>query len=82
VELLKTIAPHVAKVAMLFNPASATYAEYWLKPFKAAAAAFGMEAISAPVNDGSELIRYLPRSHASRTAGLSRCRTPSRLPIA
>jgi ABC-type uncharacterized transport system substrate-binding protein len=55
VELLKAIAPHVARVAMLFNPASATYAEYWLKPFKAAAAYFGMEAISAPIHAGSEL---------------------------
>ncbi len=55
VELLKAIAPHVARVAMLFNPASATYAEYWLKPFKAAAAYFGMEAILVPIHDGSEI---------------------------
>src|SRR6516164_7199379 len=34
-ELLKEIAPRIARVAMLFNPASATYAEYWLNPFKA-----------------------------------------------
>ena len=39
----------------MFNPASATYAEYWLKPFKAAAAAFAVEAIAVPVRDGSEL---------------------------
>jgi putative tryptophan/tyrosine transport system substrate-binding protein len=49
-ELLKEIAPHVARVAMLF-----TYAEYWLTPFKAAAASFGVEAIVAPVHDRSEL---------------------------
>ena len=35
-ELLKEIAPRVARVAMLFNPASAPYAEYWLNPVKAA----------------------------------------------
>jgi putative ABC transport system substrate-binding protein len=40
VELLKEVAPHIARVVMLFNPTSATYAEYWLKPFKAAAASF------------------------------------------
>jgi hypothetical protein len=30
VELLKEIAPRVARIAMLFNPATAIYAEYWL----------------------------------------------------
>jgi putative ABC transport system substrate-binding protein len=54
-ELLKEIAPRVARVAMLFNPATATYAEYWLNPFKAAAASFAVEAIVAPVHDVSEI---------------------------
>jgi putative ABC transport system substrate-binding protein len=54
-ELLKEIAPRVARVAMLFNPATATYAEYWLNPFKAAAVSFAMEAAAAPVHDSSEL---------------------------
>jgi putative ABC transport system substrate-binding protein len=56
VELLKEIAPRVAQVAMLFNPATATYADYWLNPFKAAAASFAVEAIAAPVQDRSELV--------------------------
>jgi putative tryptophan/tyrosine transport system substrate-binding protein len=55
VELLKEIAPRTARVAMLFNPAAAPYAEYWLNPFKVAAQSFAMEAIAAPVRDGSEL---------------------------
>jgi ABC-type uncharacterized transport system substrate-binding protein len=55
VELLKEIAPRVARVALLFNPATATYAEYYLNPFKAAAASFGVEAIVAPVRATSEL---------------------------
>ena len=54
-ELLKEIAPRVARVAFLFNPATATYAEYYLTPFKAAAASFAVEAIAAPVHDTSEL---------------------------
>ena len=54
-ELLKEIAPRVTRVAMLFNPATATYAEYFLNPFKAAAASFAVEAIAAPVRDTSEL---------------------------
>jgi putative ABC transport system substrate-binding protein len=49
-ELLKEIAPRVARVGMLFNPAAAaTIAEHWLNPFKAAAASFAVEAIAAPV---------------------------------
>ena len=38
VELLKEIAPRVVKVAMVFDPAMAPFASYYLNPFKAAAA--------------------------------------------
>jgi putative ABC transport system substrate-binding protein len=55
VELLKETAPRVARVAILFNPTTATYSEYWLKSFKAAAASFALEAIEAPVRDRSDL---------------------------
>jgi putative ABC transport system substrate-binding protein len=55
VELLKEIAPRVGRVAMLFNPVSATYSEYWLNPFRTAAASFAVEAIEATVRDGSDL---------------------------
>ena len=54
-ELLKQIAPRIARVAMLFNPVSAPYADYWLNPFKAATPTFAVEAIAAPVRDTSEL---------------------------
>jgi putative ABC transport system substrate-binding protein len=54
-DLLKQIAPRVGRVAILFNPASATYAEYWLNPFRVAADAFAVQAISAPFRDMSEL---------------------------
>jgi len=54
-ELLKEIAPRVNRVALLFNPATAPYVEYWLSPFKAAAASFTLEPIAAPVRDASEL---------------------------
>ena len=54
-ELLKEIAPRVNRVAFLFNPATARYAEYFLNPFKAAAASFAVEAIAAPVREASAL---------------------------
>jgi putative tryptophan/tyrosine transport system substrate-binding protein len=53
-ELLQEIAPRVNRVAILFNPATATYAEIYLSSFKAAAAALGVEAIVAPVRGISE----------------------------
>jgi ABC-type uncharacterized transport system substrate-binding protein len=54
-ELLKEIAPRVVGVAVLFNPATAPYAEYWLNPFKAAATSFAFEVTVAPIHDASEL---------------------------
>ncbi len=54
-ELLKEVAPRVTRVAFLFNPATAPFAEYYVTPFKAAATSFAVEAIAAPVRDTSEL---------------------------
>jgi putative ABC transport system substrate-binding protein len=54
-ELLREIAPRVARVGLLFNPATAPYAESWLNPFKAAGASFGVQGVAAPVSGTSEL---------------------------
>jgi putative tryptophan/tyrosine transport system substrate-binding protein len=70
VELLKEIAPGVARVAMLFNPSSAPFAEFWLKPFKAAAAKFAVEAIAAPVHEGSELESVVATQAREPNSGL------------
>src|SRR5262245_15083096 len=53
-ELLKVIA-RVARVAALFNPETAPYAEYWLNPFKAAAVSIAVQGMVAPIHDASEL---------------------------
>jgi putative ABC transport system substrate-binding protein len=50
-ELLKEMTPSLARVGFLFNPATASYAEYYLKPFKATAPSFAVEAIASPVHD-------------------------------
>jgi putative tryptophan/tyrosine transport system substrate-binding protein len=55
VELLKEIAPRLARIALLFNPPTATFIEGYLNPFKTAAASLGMEAIIAPVHDMPEV---------------------------
>ena len=69
-ELLKEIAPRIARVAMLFNPVSAPYAEYWLTPFKAAATSFAVEAIAAPVRDRSELESVIAAQAREPNGGL------------
>jgi putative ABC transport system substrate-binding protein len=56
VQLLKDIAPQIARVALPYNPSTAPGGgEYFLGPFKAAAAALGVEPITAVVRDAAEL---------------------------
>jgi len=70
VELLKEIAPRVTRVAALFNPAMATFAEFWLKPFKAAALTAATEAILAPVNGTPELEAVIAAQAREPNTGL------------
>ena len=70
VELLKEVAPRVARVAFLFNPATATYAEYYLNSFKAAASSFAVEAIAAPVRDMAEVESIVAAQSRESNSGL------------
>ena len=54
-ELLKEIAPRVAKVTLIFNPQTGPHVQGYLGPFKAAATFLGVEAIVAPVDDMPEV---------------------------
>jgi putative tryptophan/tyrosine transport system substrate-binding protein len=54
-ELLKEVAPRVARVAFLFNPSSAPYIDFYLDPFKAAAPSFAVDVITVPVHAAAEL---------------------------
>jgi len=54
-ELLKEIAPNVTNCAFLFNPATAPYADYFVKPFDAAAASLAVKGTIARVRDAGEL---------------------------
>jgi putative tryptophan/tyrosine transport system substrate-binding protein len=55
VEVLREIAPRVSRVALVFNPPTATFVKGYLNSFRAAAASLGVEGIVAPVNDMPEL---------------------------
>jgi putative ABC transport system substrate-binding protein len=69
-ELLKEIAPRVTRVAFLFNPATAPYAEYYLRPFKAAAASLTLEAIPTPVRNPAELESAITAQARTPNGGL------------
>jgi putative ABC transport system substrate-binding protein len=69
-ELLKEIAPRVVRVAVLFNPATATYAEYWLNPLKTAAPSFAVEVTLAPIHDASELEAVIAAQAREPNSGL------------
>jgi putative ABC transport system substrate-binding protein len=69
-ELLKEIAPRVDRVAFLFNPATAPYAEYYLSPFRVAAASLALEAIPTPVRNTSELESAITAQARTPNGGL------------
>jgi putative tryptophan/tyrosine transport system substrate-binding protein len=54
-ELLKETVPSVSRVVVIFNPATAPFAENFLKSLNNAAPSFGVEARVAHVSDVSEL---------------------------
>ena len=69
-ELLKEIAPRITRVAALFNPAMAPYADHWLRPFEAAAPSFAVEAIRAPIQGTSELESVIATQAREPNSGL------------
>ena len=69
-ELLKEIAPHIKRAALLFNPATAPFAHNYVNPFKATAASFALEAIAAPVHDMAELQSIIAAQARGPSGGL------------
>ena len=55
-EVLKEIAPQVQRAVLLFNPQTAPYvAQYYQRPFEAAAPSFGVQATAAVVHRTGEI---------------------------
>ena len=54
-ELLKEIAPRVTRVAVMFNPQTAPYVEYYLKPLKTAASKIEVKTFAAPVRSDHDI---------------------------
>jgi len=53
--LLKEVAPGIKRAALMYNPTTATYFEYYLKPFEAAAEVFDVKSISLRVGSVAEI---------------------------
>jgi putative ABC transport system substrate-binding protein len=55
-ELLKQIAPNLARAAVVINPKSAVYYEFYLRAAKAAASSLGIDIVLAPIeNDPAKI---------------------------
>jgi putative ABC transport system substrate-binding protein len=69
-QLLKEIAPRVTRVAVLFNPATAPYAEFFFEPIKSAASSLEIEVITTPVRDVSEMESVTAKQANTPNGGL------------
>jgi putative tryptophan/tyrosine transport system substrate-binding protein len=67
VELLKEIAPRITRVAIIFNPETASYAEI-LQSVETASRSFTVDPISAPVHNVTEIEDTIA-SHARESGG-------------
>src|SRR6266404_4275240 len=56
-EALKQTAPHVTRLALVFDPQSAPFAELFMRPIKAAALSLSVEPIGAAVRDPADVDR-------------------------
>jgi putative tryptophan/tyrosine transport system substrate-binding protein len=70
VELLKEIAPRVTNCALLFNPETAPYADYFVGPFNDAAAALAVKGRIARVRDAGELETAITTQARETNSGL------------
>jgi putative ABC transport system substrate-binding protein len=70
-DLLKEVVPRLARVAVLFNPVSAPYADLYLNYFKSAAPSFSLEVIAAPVADLAEFEAVVAAQAREPNTGLA-----------
>ena len=67
-ELLREVAPHVSRVAVIFHPDSAPYAEHYLRTLSAAAPKQGSAVLATPVRNEADIQATI--SGLSRDSGL------------
>jgi putative ABC transport system substrate-binding protein len=67
-ELLKEAAPHITRVALVFNPQTVNAG--YFRPIEAAAPLLGVQALKMPVRDPLEIVRALDAFAAEPNGGL------------
>jgi len=69
-QMLKEIAPRVTRVAVMYNPDTAPYAEYYLKSLTAAAATLGVQAYPATVRSEADIEAVITKLGTAPGGGL------------
>ena len=69
-ELMHETAPHVSRVAFMYNPNTAPFSRYYLVTFRSAAAAFAVEPIEAPIHSAAEIEAAMTMLGREAGAGL------------
>jgi putative ABC transport system substrate-binding protein len=69
-ELMHEIAPHVSRVAFMYNPNTAPFSRYYLATFRSAAAAFAVEPLEAPIHSAAEVETAMTMLGLEAGAGL------------
>jgi putative ABC transport system substrate-binding protein len=69
-ETLKQVAPHVTRVALLFNPATAPFAELFWRPIETAARSFAIAPVSVGARNTDELERLVEAFAREPNGGL------------
>jgi putative ABC transport system substrate-binding protein len=59
IELLKEVAPRVTRAGLMFNPETAPYADYYLRPFEVAARSYAVEPVAASVRSAEDIERVV-----------------------
>jgi putative tryptophan/tyrosine transport system substrate-binding protein len=69
-ETLKQVAPHVTRVALLFNPATAPFADLFWRPIETAARSFAITPVSVGAHNTDELERMVEAFAREPNGGL------------
>jgi putative ABC transport system substrate-binding protein len=69
-QLLKEIAPRVTRVGVMFNPDTASYAEYYLRPLNAVAPKLGVKAFAVTVRSEADMQKAIAELGREPNGGL------------